>query len=131
MLLIYKKYKITNYIFTNNNKCVIIVIRKEIGDDFMAKVIVNFKMEEELKNKFDCICEDLGVTATSAYTMFATQVVRQGKIPFEITMEKGKPDYALYHNNKEIGTVEEARPGDSAIIMEYLKRLIDSQSKES
>ncbi len=97
----------------------------------MAKVSVIFKMEEELKNEFDRVCEALGLTATSAYTMFATQVVRQGKIPFEITMEKGKLDYALYHNNKEIGTVEEARPGDSAVVMEYLKRLIEGQSKES
>ena len=97
----------------------------------MAKVSVIFKMEEELKNEFDRVCEALGLTATSAYTMFATQVVRQGKIPFEITMEKGRLNYTLYHNNKEIGTVEEARPGDSAVVMEYLKRLIEGQSKES
>lgn len=107
------------------------VITKERGDDDMAKTTVIFKMEVELKNEFDRVCEALGVTATSAYTMFATQVVRQGKIPFKITMEKGKTDYVLYHNNKEIGMVEEARPGDSAVIMEYLKRLIESQSKES
>lgn len=97
----------------------------------MAKVIVNFKMEEDLKNEFDRVCEALGTTATSAYTMFAAQVVRQGKIPFEITLEKGKPDYALYHNNKEVGLIEEGRPGNSEVIMEYLKRLIENQPKES
>ena len=118
-------------VFTNRYKSNIMVITKERGDDDMAKATVIFKMEEELKNAFEQVCEALGLTATSAYTMFATQVIRQGKIPFEITMEKGKPDYALYHNNKEIGTVEEVRPGDSAVVMEYLKRLLESQSKES
>ncbi len=119
-----------HYVFTNRYKSNIMVITKERGDDDMAKATVIFKMEEELKNAFEQVCEALGLTATSAYTMFATQVIRQGKIPFEITMEKGKPDYA-YHNNKEVGLIEEGRPGNSEVIMEYLKRLIENQSKES
>ncbi len=97
----------------------------------MAKVMINFKMDEELKNKFDQICEALGLTTTSAYTIFATQVVRQRKIPFEITMEKTKPDYTLYDNNKMIGMLEECNQNNSDIVIQYLKKFLEQQSKES
>ena len=51
----------------------------------MAQTNVNIRMDEDLKREFDKICNDLGLTMTAAFTVFAKTVVRQQRIPFEIS----------------------------------------------
>ncbi len=51
----------------------------------MAQTNVNIRMDENLKKDFDELCSDLGLTMTSAFTVFAKAAVRQQKIPFEIS----------------------------------------------
>ena len=53
----------------------------------MAKVNVNVKLENDLKKEFEQICDDLGITMTAAFTMLAKQMVREQRIPFEVTMK--------------------------------------------
>jgi len=42
-------------------------------------------MDDELKKEFDTVCGELGLSMTAAFTVFAKTVVRQQKIPFEIS----------------------------------------------
>lgn len=53
----------------------------------MAQVMVNFRMDEELKKEMERTCKDMGLTLTSAFTMFAAKVTREQRIPFEITAD--------------------------------------------
>ncbi len=53
----------------------------------MAQAMVNFRMDEELKKKMEQTCKDMGLTMTSAFTMFATKVTREQRIPFEIVAD--------------------------------------------
>ncbi len=53
----------------------------------MAQAMVNFRMDEELKRKMEQTCKDMGLTMTSAFTMFATKVTREQRIPFEIVAD--------------------------------------------
>jgi addiction module RelB/DinJ family antitoxin len=41
-------------------------------------------MDESLKRQFDALCADFGMSATTAFNIFARAVVRERKIPFEI-----------------------------------------------
>jgi DNA-damage-inducible protein J len=41
-------------------------------------------MEEGLKRQFDALCRDFGMSASTAFNVFARTVVRQRGIPFEI-----------------------------------------------
>lgn len=51
----------------------------------MAQTSINIRMDEELKRQFDLLCNDMGMTMTTAMTIFAKKMVRENKIPFEIT----------------------------------------------
>jgi len=51
----------------------------------MTQTNVNIRIDENLKREFDEICNDFGLTMTSAFTVFAKTVVRQQRIPFEIS----------------------------------------------
>lgn len=53
----------------------------------MAQTNVNIRMDEQLKKDFDKFCEDIGMTMTTAICVFAKKVVREQKIPFEITAD--------------------------------------------
>ncbi|MCL1917538.1 MAG: type II toxin-antitoxin system RelB/DinJ family antitoxin [Peptococcaceae bacterium] len=53
----------------------------------MAQTNVNIRIDENLKREFDSICQDLGLTMTTAFTVFARTVVRRQRIPFEIARD--------------------------------------------
>lgn len=46
------------------------------------KITVTITMDEELKNDFAEVCEELGFSLAGAMTVFAKQMVRDRKFPF-------------------------------------------------
>ncbi len=53
----------------------------------MAQTNVNIRMDENLKQQFDCLCNELGLTMTAAVNIFAKAMVRRQGIPFEISLD--------------------------------------------
>ncbi len=51
----------------------------------MAQTNVNIRMDEDLKRQFDSFCSDVGMSMTTAICIFAKAVVRERRIPFEIS----------------------------------------------
>ena len=50
----------------------------------MTQVMVNFRMEKELKEDMEKTCKEMGMSMTTAFTIFAKKVSREGRIPFEV-----------------------------------------------
>ena len=53
----------------------------------MSQTTVNFRMDEDLKKNMESTCKKMGLTMTSAFTMFAVKVTREQRIPFEINAD--------------------------------------------
>ncbi|MBQ1308249.1 MAG: type II toxin-antitoxin system RelB/DinJ family antitoxin [Ruminococcus sp.] len=53
----------------------------------MAQTNVNIRMDESTKKAFDAFCSEIGLSVSSVFNMFAKTVVREQRIPFEITTE--------------------------------------------
>ena len=53
----------------------------------MAQTNVNIRMDEATKIAFDKFCEQIGLSVSSAFNIFAKTVVREQRIPFELTTE--------------------------------------------
>ncbi len=51
----------------------------------MATTNVNIRMDADLKRQFEEFCDDVGLTMTAAFTVFARKAVREQKIPFEVS----------------------------------------------
>ena len=47
---------------------------------------VSVRMDENLKRDFDEICNELGLSMTTAITMLAKKMTREKRIPFEVSM---------------------------------------------
>ena len=53
----------------------------------MATVNMSIRMDIELKKQAEAMLSDMGLNMTTAMNMFLRQVVRQGRIPFEIATD--------------------------------------------
>ena len=51
----------------------------------MAQTNLNIRIDEQLKQDFDTLCNDLGLTMTVAINVFAKMAVKRQGIPFEIS----------------------------------------------
>ena len=54
----------------------------------MPQVSMTVRMDSLLKQQFDALCAEFGMSANTAMNIFARAVVQQGKIPFEIKSER-------------------------------------------
>ena len=53
----------------------------------MAQVMINFRVDEDTKRDMELACKEMGLTMTTAFTIFAKKVGKEKRIPFEITAE--------------------------------------------
>lgn len=47
-------------------------------------VLVNFRIDEQLKMRMDKVCKDLGITMSAAFNMFANDLVKSKNINFSL-----------------------------------------------
>ena len=50
----------------------------------MAQVMVNFRLDADIKRDMEDACKEMGLTTTAAFKIFATKVGREKKIPFSL-----------------------------------------------
>ena len=54
----------------------------------MAQTVnVNFRLDETDKKRMENVCNDLGLSMSAAFTIFAKKVGREHRIPFEVSVE--------------------------------------------
>ena len=53
----------------------------------MAQTTVSVRMDDSLKRDFDEICNELGISMTTAITMLAKKMTREKRLPFEPSMD--------------------------------------------
>ena len=62
------------------------------------------RLEPDLKKDFANVCDDMGLSISSAITIFAKTVVRERRIPFEISTSKN-------FNAATIAAIEDGEAG--------------------
>jgi len=66
----------------------------------MAQTVINIRMDEELKKQVEYLLNEFGMNMTTAVTVFAKAVVREKRIPFEISASTD--DFYNEYNQKRI-----------------------------
>lgn len=72
----------------------------------MAQTMINFRIDENLKKEMEKICREMGMSMTTAFTIFATKVARERRIPFEITAEPFYSESNMKYLEKVIADIE-------------------------
>ena len=84
----------------------------------MAQGIVSVRMDETLKQDFDGICQELGMSMTTAITMLAKKMTRERRLPFEVSID---PFYSESNQKALKNSIEQAKHGQ--IIIKSLDEL--------
>lgn len=54
----------------------------------MAQAVnINFRMDADLKKSMEQTCSELGMSMTTAFTIFAKKVSREKRIPFDVSVD--------------------------------------------
>lgn len=48
---------------------------------------VNFRLDSDVKKRMEQACADMGMSMTTAFTIFARKVARERQIPFEVSAD--------------------------------------------
>ncbi|MDR1827918.1 MAG: type II toxin-antitoxin system RelB/DinJ family antitoxin [Methylobacteriaceae bacterium] len=85
-------------------------------------VNLSIRMDKRLKEQADALFAELGMNMTTALTVFVRQSVRQGKIPFEITLSK--PNAETLAAIREIEDMRSGRiPKHSASVADFARQM--------
>jgi len=68
----------------------------------MPQTTFSVRMETEVKRQFDDFCANVGINASTAFNMFARAVLREKRLPFDVTTEPG----SLYSKNNPASSRE-------------------------
>ena len=86
----------------------------------MAQVLVNFRLDEEDKRGMEDVCRELGMSMSTAFTIFAKKMRREKRIPFEVSVDPFYSEENLSHLAKVIAEIDsgQARLSEHELIEE-------------
>ena len=72
----------------------------------MAQAVnVNFRMDADLKKSMEQTCSELGMSMTTAFTIFAKKVSREKRIPFDVCVDPFYSEGNIRYLEKVAGDV--------------------------
>ena len=72
----------------------------------MSQVLVNFRMEQEDKIGLEEVCQELGMSMTTAFTIFAKKMRRERRIPFEVSIDQFYDESNMAYLNKVTSEID-------------------------
>jgi addiction module antitoxin, relB/dinJ family len=75
----------------------------------MAQAMINFRIDENIKKEMEKICREMGMSMTTAFTIFATKVTKEKRIPFEITADPFYSESNMKYLEKVITDIESGK----------------------
>lgn len=71
-------------------------------------VLVNFRLDENDKSNMEAVCEEIGISMSAAFTIFAKKVAREKRIPFELNID---PFYSEENMKRLTAAIRDAKAG--------------------
>jgi addiction module antitoxin, relB/dinJ family len=75
----------------------------------MAQAMINFRIDEKIKKEMEKTCREMGMSMTTAFTIFATKVTKEKRIPFEITADPFYSESNMKYLEKVIADIESGK----------------------
>ena len=80
----------------------------------MAQTSINIRIDEELKKQAEYLFSEFGMNMTTAFTIFIKAVVREQKIPFEISMPRDD-FFNEYNQNRIRNAIADIKTGKGVV----------------
>jgi DNA-damage-inducible protein J len=63
--------------------------------------MVNFRLDSEVKKGMEQACKEMGLSMTTAFTIFAKKMSREQRIPFEVSVDP-------FYTDQNMAAIDEA-----------------------
>ena len=60
----------------------------------MALSTMTVRLDSQMKQQFDALCQEFGLSSNAAINVFVNQVVRSRSIPFKVTVNTSDTDFS-------------------------------------
>ena len=75
----------------------------------MAQTLVNFRIDESTKKQMEQICNELGITMSTAFNIFAKKMIREKRIPFDVSIDPFYSESNMKAIDESIKQLEEGK----------------------
>lgn len=82
----------------------------------MAQTTLSVRMDEDLKKQFDAFCSAVGMNTSVAINLFAKAVLREHRIPFDISYDPFYSDSNLSHLRRGIDALNAGKGAEHDVI---------------
>jgi len=90
----------------------------------MAQTLINFRIDETTKKQMEQICNELGMTLSTAFNIFAKKVIREKRIPFDVSID---PFYSKTNVKALEASIKELEEGKT--ITKTMKELEEMENE--
>ena len=81
----------------------------------MSQVLVNFRLDEDDKKGMEEVCRDLGMSMSTAFTIFAKKMRRERRIPFEVSVDPFYSEENMSYLKKVMSDIDSGK----AVLVEH------------
>ena len=89
----------------------------------MAQTLLNFRIDETTKMQMEQVCSELGLTMSTALNIFVKKVIREKRIPFDVSIDPFYSESNMKAIKESIKQLEEGKVVAKTI--EELKEMED------
>ena len=75
----------------------------------MSQTLVNFRIDENLKKEMEQVCNELGITMTTAFNIFAKKMIREKRIPFEVSIDPFYSETNIKYLEQVVADIESGK----------------------
>ncbi len=75
----------------------------------MSQTLINFRIDETTKKQMEQICNELGITMSTAFNIFAKKMIREKRIPFDVSIDPFYSESNMKAIDESIKQLEEGK----------------------
>lgn len=90
----------------------------------MSQTLINFRIDETTKKQMEQICNELGITMSTAFNIFAKKVIREKRIPFDVSID---PFY--FESNMKAITNSLKQLEEGKVVVKTMKELEEMENE--
>ncbi len=94
----------------------------------MAQASLSVHMDEDLKKQFDGFCSDVGMNMSTAINIYVKKVVKERRIPFEISAAND-PFYSSSNINHLEKVISKIESGNSKFVVKTMEELEEMENE--
>lgn len=97
----------------------------------MAQASISIRVDKSVKDRFCSLCEDFGLSTTTAFNLFMKAVIRERKIPFEVAADSEQEARKLFLDNFESMRKTAAENGVQDLSLDEINAIIKEVRDET